>query len=55
MSFRPYDPDYARRLNELAEVFLACRDVTRAIAAAARVAPAYAERRGGKARQSALQ
>jgi hypothetical protein len=31
MSFRPYDPAFARRLDELGEVFFECRDVTRAL------------------------
>jgi hypothetical protein len=31
MSFRPYDPAFAKRLDELSEVFYACRDVTRAL------------------------
>lgn len=31
MSFRPYDPDFAGRLDELSEVFFECRDVTRAL------------------------
>ena len=31
MSFRPYDSDFASRLDELGELFLACRDVTRAL------------------------
>jgi hypothetical protein len=31
MSFRPYDPTFVRRLDELSEVFLACRSVTRVL------------------------
>jgi hypothetical protein len=31
MSFRPYDPAFATRLDELGDVFLECRDVTRAL------------------------